>query len=1728
MINFKDMIGGFLNESLLDITNADNQRLLAKLKTDEKFFIEKQKQIAITPLEFSKKMGLEFYQNFLPNDANTSKSLTPDEIEFHRALVQLLINNLDESLTYYKKDSFETYLRRYIGSKLSEINSNLYSCITAFIDQIKFTYDADKAAIEAEKKAKQSSKGASSSAPVSTVSAEPSMSGKKAKKTSIDYSDIKEWIYSFPTIKEISSKSSDEIFKLGFGNQGNLNGFYKMKNADLELKKIDKQINIIVTAFTAYNKNVSEDLSLILTKEKRAYYDQFLKILPFFVDKSEVDAKDVFIDMLESKNYVLYFYLDGLYYEFIRKETDERAPNNHYMINDDFKITKIRLPLNNQTINKSATIKMRNITFHKHFKNLLVTEVDKSNIFKSFRNTYLIYKQFQNSNENKKKMFRFLEYMFHQPIENGEIVPKKPLIGNIINLFILTGNLETLYKFFGSVNTVDYKIHPMSGDKADIIISLRELGMDKMASDDEKNAHILFFDISKLLINKFRDFITTNLASFNFELKPDTCDQILGKINELIPRLNHVEYAPGIPDVARTHIEMCKRDVIELIKTTAMFLMEPKNKEGINLINAYNYFDIIDNTDLLTFKINDIEKRLREDPTSVTSQEKTALKDMLGKVNGNLKKSKTLVFYHAVLDIAYLRKISYDTKQELTNAKDHIFIDYILDVMVVYRQNYEISIPFNKHLLTHSNRAWRAIGPDTTTDEIYSLVKTSYNTFAYGAYTRKHGADCGETAILNIFNYLIFNEETGNLDISKLPDNVHPKIKSFYTKYNRLEKIDTNARYQWDEIMYDYEFVMQTHDYCVDNYRGIRYKVYSQFENLNGFVDTIGIPKDEAIRRFQIYDETGNLLPGKKENKYTGHTIRPGYISFVKILNKLTGFDKTSEKYNDRFVMSNLTLDSFKEILQTFKNSTKLDDYVVLEGTDIYDEIVRVKFNNFAITMRYGHAFVEYGGIVSDRRGANAFDESALYRKLGSTSDSKLRYYQKSFTGLSTYTSPTSDFQKTTISIETFKRDYMYKLTEYLTMGSTSDNIEYILNLYKLCLSDEEVLELPILPGSIFVNLFNPEDNLFFKIFGKKSNNKLTFNFKAFNAFARFTNYKVIKHLIYYLDGVNNPINDRKDTILNLLFKFNNETMIRQIMLEDKPDILILNQYGNNILHYQQFIYDDSKIESNIKLLKELVDENVWNQLVIHKNIKEQIPFMAILSKSNIYVSDLLPKSNRVKVNLIKQVLIDYFKKQNNVKTKKMTASKRADEIRSNYEFLSKIRDIIGTITNTGIKHQVCSLLVKITDKKGLLFEQSNFNNFNALIDQELANNNFPENEKFFVNSLTTHYLFTDPTKEQNITSFNKIFNKDLLSKYNVNPWFSLNIDPSTVTFESFVKILIDANKIDMLPLLGLVPYVSLFKECVKWSIKNFNTITGIDSLPAEIASKGLKSLVDYNGNTIYHNLAIMSRYLMIIEDLNKAEIKKLFGVLNKDSNREIFIKENNNGWKLIDIFSWFPYIKDNDIGSNSWAYDNIRTCVGLLDDYFKNFNPVTQNIEDYVIVLTRHLISKWFRYFDQTNILITTINSIVESNSNINDKLLSRLGRTFNLHLYDDFLTPAIYINRDTYLSEPNFVLSIGQVGNPLLSKQTFKRSNDITIRHPLTENQLKKLNFPENPYLEIENAFDDIVSSRQVVGAKADQLAPSVSANELNEKSAENKYYLLYKKYKTKYLTLTEKLSK
>ena len=214
---------------------------------------------------------------------------------------------------------------------------------------------------------------------------------------------------------------------------------------------------------------------------------------------------------------------------------------------------------------------------------------------------------------------------------------------------------------------------------------------------------------------------------------------------------------------------------------------------------------------------------------------------------------------------------------------------------------------------------------------------------------------------------------------------------------------------------------------------------------------------------------------------------------------------------------------------------------------------------------------------------------------------------------------------------------------------------------------------------------------------------------------------------------------------------------------------------------------------------------------------------------------------------------------------------------------------------------------------------------------------------------------------------------------------------------------------------------------------------------------------------------------------------------------------------------------------------------IEILSNYFKTFDMAASSdgsIDNYVIILTRHLINLWYGHIDDVRNLMLIINQIIDTtpiqdpNPSINDKLLSELDKTFNLHenyykYLGMYLTPEYNAN---YLKEFDIISRIKQelsrgtsyvtlqnrYGN-LLGKKTFKIQEPVAIlSQPLDVKKMNKLKLPINIISYYTKPFKLLLADTPIV----ELASPDASSS--------RKYYLLYKKYKTKYLTLREKLSK
>ena len=85
----------------------------------------------------------------------------------------------------------------------------------------------------------------------------------------------------------------------------------------------------------------------------------------------------------------------------------------------------------------------------------------------------------------------------------------------------------------------------------------------------------------------------------------------------------------------------------------------------------------------------------------------------------------------------------------------------------------------------------------------------------------------------------------------------------------------------------------------------------------------------------------------------------------------------------------------------------------------------------------------------------------------------------------------------------------------------------------------DETLIFNYLPSDEITIKVKYEDNILFQHLG----DKIVFSQMAFRDFNTNNNFSLIKYLISFYNGVNNSINNRKDTILTQLLKYSKITL---------------------------------------------------------------------------------------------------------------------------------------------------------------------------------------------------------------------------------------------------------------------------------------------------------------------------------------------------------------------------------------------------------------------------------------------------------------------------------------------------------------------------------------------------------------------------------------------------------
>jgi len=396
----------------------------------------------------------------------------------------------------------------------------------------------------------------------------------------------------------------------------------------------------------------------------------------------------------------------------------------------------------------------------------------------------------------------------HEIIEDNIIIPGINKIVNDVHLIqaynyfnedifrkFLSKIWITAYPYFNILRKIIYRRDKFGGigyekntnivlsmifmNKLDYIFSILN-NLDKLLLDDTNNYHEYKrrYDIrnkhKEVLINDFNDvksellycYISRDDLMIN-DLDVDTFEKLK---NMLIDKLSSIK--------SLKFNEQPQIDEFNLIMKIICIIYTHVN-ENLHLIDKYNYSLFI-----LKYKnFNDI----LDDKVKTTNYK--SLKTFINNYNRNIIKNKL------VLNLSCLIYLCYKTNIELGinyKAPQYMLIDYFIGIGKIKNS----CIPINqRQVILNILQIQDSVKLRETeiTDEIevkyYEQIKQIFKEikqYTFNEPTKKL-TDCGETTIINIFNYLLLKED-GSFNLEDA-DTWDIKLKEFYMKYPTMESM---------------------------------------------------------------------------------------------------------------------------------------------------------------------------------------------------------------------------------------------------------------------------------------------------------------------------------------------------------------------------------------------------------------------------------------------------------------------------------------------------------------------------------------------------------------------------------------------------------------------------------------------------------------------------------------------------------------------------------------------------------------------------------------------------------------------------------------------------------------------------------------------------------------------------------------------------------------------------
>jgi hypothetical protein len=1336
-------------------------------------------------------------------------------------------------------------------------------------------------------------------------------------------------------IQRLKQFKTDEKQMIGFYHQAKITDILnlsKLIDGDVEKffedlpinKKKDKIIKIL-DKYIDKNHYVQLDNIIKSYLNNKEYYDfsnyisVFHKLIPYYKTFDRLSfVYDESGNIINRTNFKLFRIIDGNYYLLTTYDTNEEETYKYFVINNSFIISEILVEPPKYFKKTRAIIPaiFKYSELVELFFNLLNNDtiLDTFNDINKIYNTESIFttkvKKIIDRSGQKDLIDNFndiIKYLFINA--NDVMLPKTS--ENILNIFFYIGNLNFTFNI--------------------------------LLND---NIYQLFDNI------EFTRCIDTQLDETKESGKEISFETLLSEITKKITENNKINLETVIEIIqsikTSPETKRYKLVLIYLVKKLYSNIMIRNCVPAYNFIYIYNMINMLETNYNKNFNISKIIERLKE------------LNKWVSRTSNEDK-----VLFYLIFDILKC-KVIFD---KVSRMNEDIVIYAINTYMAKMIKT--TNIPFNINIFSnHIKGRYHELRPDKvptdidiTNKEVMNLFQNKFSSIPYkSGYVcnpinqLECRPDCGESSILNILIYLLFDEENMEIHSKWLPDNSFDFLKELFNKYNTIESINNKEVRinKFNRHLQGLEFVYQGLDRFV-NGEG-RYYVY-QYPNYTDekFNDVEDNKKDSLKRR--VYDDMGNIID--EEIKYSGWELRPGYITVVRILNQILGYSKDKspeESLDEKFLMKNLTEYSLKNILMTFKNpniENILKNYNF--NGNKYDYNVSIDFGKLKnINLTYDHAaFPEIENNMN-------FKIIGMYTYLINSSKkkddyiyNKKRYYllsdieEKKFSAFLYLINKNVDLitifltpkNKITRKFRNLIYQFITNLKNKNKLSNFFDNpkLDYICELIK------------IYEHSYHINVINPDRterdiNWFynmFKGFYRISIINTPFLYDLENLLETGSiNYQSwIKLIENQSEAVFNILDLKNNTIGNIILSRNHIKLYND--LKDKIH-LVTNSDHDTPLHiaYKIFYYEHPRCDR--KIMEQIIED----------------------------VEKKYGKSNYNKKNIAKYYPIEYL----------LFSKYRYDE-----EFIrkfiksTKVSTIIEIISNTYFKFnsKIHFNFPKVINILPILLEGNN-----DLIEKIY--------DLFIINSIINRIMnpigsFDIPyilTALQDIKSINTLE------------------DPSMLT-------LIQYNKIYKYYLQGISPIKFIHLDDSTQDKNIFPYIYNTNILNQFYLQKYIKDKAlinkfqndpDPNGDTIYHYIAKYTIYNYNIETWwYKRELYYFFEE-HLDINNII----NKNGFSVIDILSIVPIYVNIFINRESEAKQFLEEHFEFLNKYYSTngFKPTN------MVILHRHFISKYFYAFESANRLLTTINNYIKDKPDIDNYFICLLNKGLYLYKYCERLT--------------------------------------------------------------------------------------------------------------------------